>query len=100
MEDSEKTVSDPAFAQQVLNENERLQQVGSSPFNEAERAGVRELLGFLDVLRPLVKDIRFNKEMSEKIGTFRDKSKAWILAISAIVGLAVAVITAYKTLGG
>lgn len=54
----------------------------------------------MDVLRPLVKDIRFNKEAAERIGTFRDKSKAWILAISAAIGLAIALFTAYKTLWG
>lgn len=99
MEPPQKTIADPAFGRAVLEEYERLQQLGDC-LNQAENAGVRELLGFMDVLRPLVKDIRFNKEAAERIGTFRDKSKAWILAVSAVVGLAIALFTAYKTLGG
>lgn len=99
MERPAKTVEDAQFARSVLNDHERLQQLGDR-LNQAENAGVRELLGFMDVLRPLVKDIRFNKEAAERIGTFRDKSKAWILAISAAIGLAIALFTAYKTLWG
>ena len=100
MADPEKTIHDSKFVEGVLNDHQRLQQLGDTPLGPAEVAGVRELLGFMDVLRPLVKDIRFNKEASERIGTFRDKSKAWVLAISAAIGLAIALFTAYKTLGG
>jgi len=65
--------------------------------SEAEREAVRELLGFLEILRQMVADERFQKEAGARIGRWRDTGKAWLLAIGAAVGLVASVIAAIKS---
>lgn len=98
MEEQPKTVPDSAFARSVLAERDALQD--SDALNAAERAGVRELLGFLDDLRAIVATERFQKEAWARVGGIRDGVKLWALAIGAILGLAGAAITVFKSFWG
>lgn len=98
VEEPSKNIPDSAFAQHVLAERDALQ--AHDALTAAERTAVRELLGFLEILRTMVADERFQKEASARIGRWRDTGKAWLLAIGAAVGLVTAVITAIKSFGG
>lgn len=98
VDEEPKTVPDSTFAQHVLAERDALQ--AHDALTAAERAAIRELLGFLDVLRALVADERFQKEASARIGRWRDTGKAWLLAIGAAAGLVASVVAAVKSFGG
>ena len=98
MDEPTKNIPDSAFAQHVLAERDVLQ--AQDALTAGERAAVRELLGFLDILRTMVADERFQKEATARIGRWRDTGKAWLLAIGAAAGLVASVVAAVKSFGG
>lgn len=99
MEEPTKNISDSAFAAHVLAEHALLRDQCDC-LSAAERTAVRELLGFLEILRTMVADERFQKEASARIGRWRDTGKAWLLAIGAAAGLVASVVAAVKSFGG
>ena len=98
MDEQPKTVPDSAFARNVLADRDALQD--SDALNAAERAGVRELLGFLPDVRAIVATERFQAEASARIGKWRDTGRSWLLAIGALAGVVATVITIIKSIGG
>lgn len=91
-----KNISVGAVAAHVLAE-QALAERHADCLSAAEREAVRELLGFLEILRQMVADERFQKEAGARIGRWRDTGKAWLLAIGAAVGLVASVIAAIKS---
>jgi hypothetical protein len=94
VDEPKKTVSDHSFAEEVLSEHAHLQR--QDGLTAAERAGVRELLGFLADLREIVANERFQKEAWTRVGGVRDRAKAWALAGAAFLGLLTAAFTIFK----
>ncbi len=99
MDKPTKDISNSAFAAHVLAEHAPLRGQCDC-LSAAERTAVRELLGFLEILRTMVADERFQKEASARIGRWRDTGKAWLLAIGAAAGLVASVVAAVKSFGG
>lgn len=98
MDESSKTIPDAAFAADVLVQHS--EQRRQDQLNPAELAVTRELLAVARVLLVLAADRTFSDHAEERIGKMRDKIKAWLLALGAVIGVGISLVTAYKTLGG
>ena len=98
MDSPKKSIGDDAFASHVLAEQERMAE--QDGLTAAERQIVRELLGYVAVIRAIVEERRWQAETWVRMDKFGGKVKSFATGITALASAGSLIYVVIKYFGG